>query len=99
MTSDRQVPAAATAAPERSAVRSVSWAVRAAAMWAVCLLAVVAAGYVGVKLFERVSFIAFGFILSLFFTAVLVIGEMWPIPVARTHELTTALTDRVASTA
>ena len=72
MTSDRQVPDPATAAPERSAVRSVSWAVRAAAMWAVCLLAVVAAGYVGVKLFERVSFIAFGFILSLFFTAVLV---------------------------
>jgi predicted PurR-regulated permease PerM len=72
VTSDRQVPDSATAAPERSAVLSVSWAVRAAAMWAVCLLAVVAAGYVGVKLFERVSFIAFGFILSLFFTAVLV---------------------------
>lgn len=72
MTSDRQVPDPATAARERSAVLSVSWAVRAAAMWAVCLLAVVAAGYVGVKLFERVSFIAFGFILSLFFTAVLV---------------------------
>jgi putative heme transporter len=72
VTSDQQVPAPATAAPERSAVMSVSWAVRAAAMWAVCLLAVVAASYVGVKLFERVSFIAFGFILSLFFTAVLV---------------------------
>jgi predicted PurR-regulated permease PerM len=72
VTSDRQVPDPATAARERSAVLSVSWAVRAAAMWAVCLLAVVAAGYVGVKLFERVSFIAFGFILSLFFTAVLV---------------------------
>jgi len=59
VTSDRQVPAPAAAASERSAITSVSWAVRAAAMWAVCLLAVVAAGYVGVKLFERVSFIAF----------------------------------------
>jgi predicted PurR-regulated permease PerM len=70
VTSDRQVPARGE--PARSAVMSVSWAVRAAAMWAVCVLAVAAAGYVGIKLFERVSFIAFGFILSLFFTAVLV---------------------------
>jgi hypothetical protein len=72
VTSDQQVTAPVTSAPERSAITSVSWAVRAAAMWAVCLLAVVAAGYVGVKLFERVSLIAFAFILSLFFTAVLV---------------------------
>ena len=72
MTSEEQVRAPAAAAPERSAITSVSWAVRAAAMWAVCLLAIVAAGYVGVKLFERVSLIAFAFILSLFFTAVLV---------------------------
>jgi putative heme transporter len=72
VTSDQQVPAPTTSASERSAITSVSWAVRAAAMWALCVLAVVAAGYVGVKLFERVSLIAFAFILSLFFTAVLV---------------------------
>jgi putative heme transporter len=72
VTSDQQVPPPTTSASERSAITSVSWAVRAAAMWALCVLAVVAAGYVGVKLFERVSLIAFTFILSLFFTAVLV---------------------------
>src|SRR4029450_8352821 len=38
VTSDQQVPAPTTSASERSAITSVSWAVRAAAMWALCVL-------------------------------------------------------------
>jgi putative heme transporter len=68
----------ATAVPARSqdssrnALASVSWAVRAAAIWSICLLAVFAAGYIVVHIFERISLIAFSFVVSLFFTAVLV---------------------------
>lgn len=65
------VAAGAMDGERRSAITAVSWSVRAAAMWGLCLLAVVLAGYVSLRILEKVSLVFFAVVLAVFFTAVL----------------------------
>ncbi len=69
----REPPAVvrSVAGERRSAVAAVSWSMRAAAMWSICLLAVAVTGYLSLRVLEKVSLVAFAVILALFFTAVL----------------------------
>lgn len=59
------------AAGERSASSAVLWSVRVASEWSARLLVVGVGVYVALRLFERVSLVAFAVVLALFFTAVL----------------------------
>ena len=50
---------------------AVTWPVRVASEWAGRLLVIVAALYIALRILERISLVAFAFVLALFFTAVL----------------------------